>query len=334
MDRIQKAIFISIISTAAISWVLSKDQPDMMKAMMTYDPIAISLFAASWTVGMAAMMFPAITPMVLLYNRLISRDNNAGDGREDIKSSSQSSIVIEGNDKGIRDRNRPFFANSANMILFVGSYLLVWAITGIVLLLAWSIPMNYFFIHLQSNHHQQQQLQIVYGIILIISGIYQFSSLKRKCLGYCESPLSFFMRRWRSGTIGAVKMGTYHGLYCLGCCWPYFLIMVALGWMNLLWMGLFAGIIFGEKIWCKGIWIARCAGIGLAIVGMMTIIGMMTIPTMHMGGGSGGMNGDSLKKDSMIGMNHNMNDNMMASNMDMIKKGTTTTTMQNMKGMQ
>ena len=62
---------------------------------------------------------------------------------------------------------------------------------------------------------------------------------------------------------------------------------------------------------------------------MMTIIGMMTIPTMHMDGGD--MNGDSLKKDSMIGMNHNM----MASNMDMIKKGTTTTTtMQNMKGMQ
>ena len=345
MDRIQKAIFISIISTAAISWVLSKDQPDMMKAMMTYDPIAISLFAASWTVGMAAMMFPAITPMVLLYNRLlINRDNNAGDGREDIKSSSQSSIVIEGNDKGIRDRNRPFFANSANMILFVGSYLVIWATTGIALLLAWSIPMNYFFIDLQSNHHQQQeqsqqQLQIVYGIILIISGVYQFSSLKRKCLGYCESPLSFFMRRWRSGTIGAVKMGTYHGLYCLGCCWPYFLLMVALGWMNLLWMGLFAGIIFGEKIWRKGIWIARYAGIGLAIVGMMTIIGMMTIPAMHMGGGGdSSMNGDNLKKDNMIGMNHNMNDNMMPSNMDMIKKGTNTTTttttaMQNMKGM-
>lgn len=340
MDRIQKAIFISIISTASISWVLSKDQPDMMKAMMTYDPIAISLFAASWTVGMAAMMFPAITPMVLLYNRLTNLDNNAGDGREDIKSSSQSSIVIEGNDKGIRDRNRPFFANSANMIVFVGSYLLVWATTGIVLLLAWSIPMNYFFIHLQSDHHQQQsqqQLQIVYGIILIISGVYQFSSLKRKCLGYCESPLSFFMRRWRRGTIGAVKMGTYHGLYCLGCCWPYFLLMVALGWMNLLWMGLFAGIIFGEKIWRKGIWIARCAGIGLAIVGVITIIGMMTIPTMHLNGGDGvGMNGDSLKRYSIIGMNHNMSDNMMASNRDMIKKRTTTNTtiaMQNMKGM-
>ena len=34
MDRIQKIILISIISTAAISWILSKDQPDMMMAMM------------------------------------------------------------------------------------------------------------------------------------------------------------------------------------------------------------------------------------------------------------------------------------------------------------
>jgi predicted metal-binding membrane protein len=41
----------------------------MMAAMMNYNPIAISLFNISWTIGMAAMMFPAITPMVLLYTR-------------------------------------------------------------------------------------------------------------------------------------------------------------------------------------------------------------------------------------------------------------------------
>jgi len=43
---------------------------------MLYDPLAISLFTASWTVGMAAMMFPAITPMALLYNRLIGGGDN------------------------------------------------------------------------------------------------------------------------------------------------------------------------------------------------------------------------------------------------------------------
>jgi predicted metal-binding membrane protein len=47
------------------------------------------------------------------------------------------------------------------------------------------------------------------------------------------------MKRWGAGVSGALKMGTYHGLSCLGCWWPYFLIMVALGWMNILWMGLF-----------------------------------------------------------------------------------------------
>jgi hypothetical protein len=48
--------------------------------------------------------------------------------------------------------------------------------------------------------------------------------------------------------------------------------MIALGWMNLLWMGLFACIIFGEKMWSKGIWIARIAGIGLMTLGLIAII--------------------------------------------------------------
>ena len=67
-------------------------------------------------------------------------------------------------------------------------------------------------------------------------------------------------------------MGTYHGLYCLGCCWPYFLLMIALGWMNLLWMVLFAFIIFGEKVWCRGLLVARIAGTGLMTIGLIAII--------------------------------------------------------------
>jgi hypothetical protein len=118
-------------------------------------------------------------------------------------------------------------------------------------------------------------IQYLYGSLLIVAGIYQFTPLKRICIGYCESPMSFFMRRWRDGTSGAFKMGVYHGMYCLGCCWAYFLLMVALGWMNLLWMGLFAAIIFGEKIWSRGIWVARAAGIGLAIVGILVAAGLV-----------------------------------------------------------
>ena len=71
MERNQKVILIFIISITAIAWIFSKDQPDMMKAMMVYEPVEISLFSITWTVGMAAMMFPSVTPMILIYNREI-----------------------------------------------------------------------------------------------------------------------------------------------------------------------------------------------------------------------------------------------------------------------
>jgi predicted metal-binding membrane protein len=237
------------------------------------------------------MMFPAISPMVLLYDRLI-RGNNNNTVNRSVKEGKSSPIVSKENEKKEDEEEEvkksssslleflPRPSYSLKIILFVGSYLAVWALTGIALLIAWSVPINYFFMGMNSSLISKQQLDLVFGILLILSGLYQFSPLKTKCLGYCESPMSFFMRRWRSGTIGAVKMGMYHGLYCLGCCWPYFLLMIALGWMNLLWMALFAAIIFGEKIWLRGgIWVARSAGIGFIIIGVLAISGLIEIPT-------------------------------------------------------
>ena len=268
MDKLQKVILFSLISISAIAWVISKDQPDMMKAMMTLDPISILLFTASWTVGMAAMMFPAISPMVLLYNRLIKNgDYDNGDSNYKEKDKVSSAFVIEKREKNTSKHS--FFINySFKILLFVNAYLLIWILTGIALLLVWSVIMN----TLITSGFRTNQLDVIYGVLLIISGVYQFSPLKTKCIGYCESPLSFFMRRWKSGKMGAIKMGIYHGIYCLGCCWPYFLLMVALGWMNLIWMGLFSTIIFAEKIWSRGLLVARIGGIVLMTFGIVAII--------------------------------------------------------------
>ena len=200
-------------------------------------------------------MFPAITPMVLLYDTFVTNKDDKG-----------FTITIQEESK---PRSRSI--RSLRVILFIGCYLLVWALTGFALLLGWSVVMNNTIMVIGNS----QILPSIYGALLILAGAYQFTPLKRTCIGYCESPLSFFIRRWKNGTFGAVRMGLWHGMYCLGCCWAYFLLMVALGWMNLLWMGLFAGIIFGEKMWPKGIWIARAAGIGLVITGILVISGML-----------------------------------------------------------
>lgn len=321
MNRIQKILIFSLLFISAIMWLVSIQQYNTMMStmMMFYNPIALSIFTLIWTTGMAAMMFPAISPMVLLYDRLIKGNNNNTVNRS-MKEGKSSPIVSKEKEKKEDEEEvkksssslleflpRPSY--SLKIILFVGSYLAVWALTGIALLIAWSVPINYFFMGMNSSLISKQQLDLVFGILLILAGLYQFSPLKTKCLGYCESPMSFFMRRWRSGTIGAIKMGTYHGLYCLGCCWPYFLLMIALGWMNLLWMALFAAIIFGEKIWLRGgIWVARSAGIGFIIIGVLAISGLIEIPTgIEIGKDNVAMD-DSMHMTPMdMGSNNNIN---------------------------
>ncbi len=302
-------------------WLVSVQQYDTMMStmMMFYNPIALSIFTLIWVTGMAAMMFPAISPMVLLYDRLIKSDNNSRVNRR-VKEGKSSLIVSKEKEKEEVKKSSSLLAflrwpsYSLKIILFVGSYLAVWAFTGIALLIAWSVPMNYIFMGMNSSLLSKQQLDLVFGILLIISGLYQFSPLKTKCLGYCESPMSFFMRRWRSGTIGAAKMGTYHGLYCLGCCWPYFLLMIALGWMNLFWMALFAAVIFGEKIWLRGgIWVARSAGISFMIVGVLAILGLIEIPTGIEIGKDNAVMDDSMHMTPMD-MGNNNNINMKANN--------------------
>jgi predicted metal-binding membrane protein len=313
LDKSQKIILSLIISISAITWYFSIEQPDMMEAMMTLNPLAVTIFAISWTIGMAAMMFPAIIPMVLLYNRLISTS------QEDVNKNDNFSLYNIFNDKvsnlGKKSDNKDF----QNPIIstriiktsgFVGTYLLVWALTGVMLLVFWSIIMNNLLVG-----YSAQDFAIVFGILLIISGVYQFGSLKKRCLGYCESPLAFFMKRWKGNQLkDGLKMGLYHGMYCLGCCWPYFLLMIALGWMNILWMVIFAAIIFAEKVWSKGIWIARVAGFVFVIIGLLSITGIISISTEEdgMNDSQNGMNkmmmeGSNLDKDTN-GMN--MNDKM------------------------
>jgi hypothetical protein len=99
MDRVQKAVVASLIATSALAWIASINQPNMMVAMTTYNPLSISLFTASWTAGMAAMMFPAITPMILMYNRLAT--NN--------REGNQSSVTIQEEEKGGKTTSRPSF---------------------------------------------------------------------------------------------------------------------------------------------------------------------------------------------------------------------------------
>ena len=84
--------------------------------------------------------------------------------------------------------------------------------------------------------------------LLLIAGIYQFTPLKHACLTSCQSPMVFLAQRWGSGAWGAFRMGTEHGISCVGCCWALMLLLFAGGVMNLIVILAVTAVVALEKL--------------------------------------------------------------------------------------
>ena len=101
--------------------------------------------------------------------------------------------------------------------------------------------------------------------LLTIAGVYQLTPLKHACLTTCQSPMSFLARRWRSGTLGAFRMGIDHGVYCVGCCWALMVLLFAGGVMNLVVIAALTAFVAFEKLMPLGVWGPRVTGAALLI---------------------------------------------------------------------
>jgi predicted metal-binding membrane protein len=99
------------------------------------------------------------------------------------------------------------------------------------------------------------------AVLLAVAGLYQWTPLKRACLSTCQSPMAFVTRRWRSGSLGAFRMGAAHGAYCVGCCWALMLLLFAAGVMNLTVIAGLTLFVAFEKLAPVGVWGARVAGV-------------------------------------------------------------------------
>src|SRR5436190_1871608 len=98
------------------------------------------------------------------------------------------------------------------------------------------------------------------GGILVAAGAYQLTPVKGACLTRCRSPLGFLMTNWRDGTLGALRMGLRHGVYCLGCCWLLMCLLFVAGVMNLMWVAALTAFVLVEKIGPSGLIVGRVAG--------------------------------------------------------------------------
>lgn len=204
-------------------------------------------FVVAWAVMMAAMMFPASAPMLLLYRTVAAQ-----------RKASDNAFV-------------PTW-------VFAAGYLLVWTAVGAI---TWVLVQWLSDVAGQVGAAARATwAPIALGAVLIVAGLYQLTPLKRVCLDHCRSPLAFVMQHWREGYGGALRMGIEHGAYCLGCCWALFAVLVAAGVMSLAWMLLLTLVVFAEKVLPFGPRAAQVVGVAFLILGIVVASGGADLPWM------------------------------------------------------
>lgn len=247
-DRLAISVTVVLLIAASVSWVASYYlMPLMSSPGMTANGVvaivsslsfsSIGFFEVVWIIGMMAMMFPAMIPMVLFYDKVKTK--------------------LEAN---------PKLAQFAGTPIFVAGYLATYALLGVIAYLA-----IYGAIALSTTFPILSVLSIIApSTILIGAGCYQFSSLKTRCQSQCISPFGFFAAHSDRGLFGAFRMGFSHGAFCVGCCWAYMLVMLAVGAMSIPVMAALAGVIAFEKILVRGsVWFSRIVAIGFVILGIL-----------------------------------------------------------------
>jgi len=167
-----------------------------------------------------------------------------------------------------RQRLSPAQARVGTVAMVVG-YVAVWAIAG--------LPVYVYALSVESVGREAAVLP---AVLLVVGGVYQFTSLKRSCHARCSGPLFFLMQKWKPGTGGALRLGALHGVDCLGCCAGLMIALVALGMMNLALVFTLALIIFAEKTLPSSHRIARPLGV-LMVAGGVVFLGFTLLGGMQ-----------------------------------------------------
>lgn len=150
-------------------------------------------------------------------------------------------------------------------VAFGAGYLVIWTVIGVIPLTALIV-----FRELADN---ASWVGRVGGATLVLAGLYQFTRWKDTCQRACRTPLTFLATHdFGSGSIGALRAGMSHGLYCLGCCWALMAVLFIVGLMNLAWMAAIAVVFLAEKNWRHGIALTKFVGTAVTAFGIAVLI--------------------------------------------------------------
>lgn len=233
-------IYLAVLATGMRSMDMSMSTmvlpQEALPHMQAWGGTDVFLTFLMWAVMMAAMMVPSASPMVLMVSATARR----------------------------RRQTSPHLVTG----LFLLGYLVVWTLfSALAAGGQWGLHGAALL-----SPGMVSTSPILGGVLLLAAGMFQWSSLKRACLGHCRTPLGFVLTEWRDGGAGAFRMGMKHGAFCVGCCWALMTLLFVAGVMNLAWVAVIAAFVLVEKIVPAGPWIGRAAGVALGGVGLWMVV--------------------------------------------------------------
>lgn len=192
----------------------------------------VGLYLVMWGVMMVAMMYPSTVPLFRMYYKTL--DGTSATGK------------------------------ATRVGAFMGAYAVAWALTGIVPLVVNSVVP----IATVADEHTS----VLVGGTLLLLGGYQLSPYKDRCLNVCRTPLGFLMEHHEPGVRGAATMSLRFSVFCVGCCWALFAVIVVVGSMNVLWMAVITAVLSLERVVSWGDRLATVVGVAAGIGGLGLVL--------------------------------------------------------------
>jgi predicted metal-binding membrane protein len=196
------------LGIAGASWIVAVRQMDGMDMGAATELGSFTFFVVLWVSMMAAMMLPGATPAVL---------------------------------------RRAFASHRLRAVpLFVGSYLAVWTLVGVVVYVLY-----------------QPHGSLAAGVATIAAGLYELTPLKQHCRRRCRE---------------SVHSGVEFGRYCVGSSIGLMLMLVALGVMSVTWMSVIALLVLAQKLLPSRAVIDVPLAIAIVGLGILTVLAPSSVP--------------------------------------------------------
>ncbi len=216
-DRLAGIRAVAALTTVGLgagAWVIALQQMNGMEDTMRYTGSgSFASFISQWVLMIAAMMLPGAAPAV--FRRVSASDSVRG------------------------------------LLLFVGSYLAVWALIGVALYAVYAL--------------YRPHGSVAAGALVIAAGMYEFTPLKQHFRQRCSMDKS-------------LRSGVEFGLYCVGSSIGLMLMQVGLGVMSLTWMSVVGVLMLAQKVLpAKAVFDVPLA-LGIVCLGILIAVAPSSVP--------------------------------------------------------